>query len=650
MDPSEAYGLVLLATAVPLYGLASVAFLRRRGEAMVRVRIPAVVAMINAFSAVFQLVGGARLFFGMDSLPCGVQHASIVCVVAIVVLYLARLHAMWCRAKNTEEMVELYERAARLQLAAAARVGDSAPARSATPPPSRVAAAAEAPPLLPRKEVLGLEGPGPAGLRWGRARRVHPVEAAASAVSMPSAPLSGEESVRSRAQHGVGAPISIGGDLLYSSAKRWQRPSFIGKVAVTVAAVAMLVPAAVVVSVDPALIAESRERCMAHGLDLIVSVYVVVAGVCSVRLSRRMSSVVEAFRIRDETHRVGLVSMFFIACYLPFALTEWGENADRDTGYSIMLNTALPASVAVLTTLWPLRLAAQERRALRADAGIGLADVAPGSGPGTAVELARTAPAALEARESPDVTSLASLEGVLRCGAARELYRSFCASEYNVENLMLWKEVERFRLSIEANSALPHDQFVAFGVLRAEVLWREYVRVDAPMQANLPSHVVHETEALVLQLMREARRCVSALIRRRSATVNGGTGGGAGGAVVLHVPCAPVAKSRVGSRRGCIVIDSRRMTTLGRQLSTLERESRVSASSEGIALTDSDGTPYMTADEVAHMFDAAQRTVRKLMAFDSFPRFRLSPQYKKAAESAVANESRRLALSSAGLG
>lgn len=64
-------GMAMMVATVPAFGGASAEMYRRRGEAMIRVRMPAVVIIMNALLSVFNFILGARLYFGLDELPCG---------------------------------------------------------------------------------------------------------------------------------------------------------------------------------------------------------------------------------------------------------------------------------------------------------------------------------------------------------------------------------------------------------------------------------------------------------------------------------------------------------------------------------------------------------------------------------------------------
>lgn len=578
-------------------------------------------------------------------------------MIVTAVLYTARLQAMLLRAKHAGEVAEMYGAALRDHLERGRPTGRGSPAVAAPRPqrPSIVRSATGS--ICMAMVPHGQPGKSPT-LRGPRRVRGHarasstPLSPAQLAtIALPAMPQQIDESADESPAPRRLDPITrdrMGG--AGGGGWWWRSTTFLASVAGAVTML-LMVPVAVVTAVHPSTVTARRSSCLQHNQDTVIFLYIVMFGAVVAFQGRRFSAIVEVFRLREEVVRVAVACAVVAALYAPWVAIPSAREFDEDVGISLIFSGLLPAAVLYLTTVWPLRLAARERKAMR-----------------------RTLDAAkdsADAKAEGGAASLATLDGTLANPAAKKLFLRHATLEFNAENPIFFEEAKRYRAAVALvaessgsddrdRNGHAHAKVVAHAAKLAAPLYEQYVREGAPLQVNLPSEVARSTEMLVVRLDYEVQRCLEPFraadaageLASVSSSCVRGTGRQGRQPAWWQLPerrrrssssvhpshgTASVSASRTRGAAGHMRAGANKLT---RHLAATAKESWPA---------NGPGTPHMSAAEIVGIFDGAGEAVHALMAADSFPRFLASAAHQRLVEEMVRTEAEHAVLSVMGL-
>ena len=87
------------------------------------------------------------------------------------------------------------------------------------------------------------------------------------------------------------------------------------------------------------------------------------------------------------------------------------------------------------------------------------------------------------------IVCAATLEGVLRLQEGQMVFQEFLKTEFSVENILFWKEIELLRLELSSGTM---DQTSKNS--RAEDIYATYILQGGSYQVNLPAEIVRRLQ------------------------------------------------------------------------------------------------------------------------------------------------------------
>jgi hypothetical protein len=222
--------------------------------------------------------------------------------------------------------------------------------------------------------------------------------------------------------------------------------------------VILVLPCGILTSTSQVLPGQSGEGCnLEWGLS-VLAVYVGVYVCIFLWFAFKLRQVVDGFKIKEEMKLSGTIA---VIVFIPWVIfNQSAKTINRETFPFSTLFLLLGVSSAFAgSTLWPLYRTYQPLEEIHS----------------------------LQIPE--DVNTL---HGVLSTAEGVKSFRKYLTTEFSVENILFYSEVEEYRAKKKEQAEGKVTEEVLLG--EAQRIYAKYIINDAPFQVNLPDQIMKELE------------------------------------------------------------------------------------------------------------------------------------------------------------
>lgn len=335
-----------------------------------------------------------------------------------------------------------------------------------------------------------------------------------------------------------------------------------------VVSVLLLAPALVItLSRQNDIVDGTGDDCDKGWADAVIAVYVCIYVVIFSSLAWRLRQVVDGFFIKEELRISGIVALLAVGPWLLF--NTLFESANEDIfPFSTAVVVVAVAAAFTTSTIWPLYRSIYH-------------------------------PAA--AAQNLDVPErIDNLRGLLSYPQGYESFKKFLATEFSVENLLFYSEVEYYRgLVAELPPSSPDL------VKAAHQIYSKYTAASAPFEVNLPGATASKLKADMKEMFQVSARTLPVMDEEAARASN-----------------EDIPMKAIGARSS--VPDG-----LNRPSAASRAGAKPSSASSAAGGGDDQEEANALLYDPPTIFDAASREIYHLMETDSYQRYVLTPQYRE---------------------
>jgi len=254
---------------------------------------------------------------------------------------------------------------------------------------------------------------------------------------------------------------------MLNNVKTWNRyyvsSGFLGKIAAVTFFVLVPIPCIILTLTSDAIKNQTGDNCDLDWGRVLLAVYVAVYAAIFLIFAWGLRAVVDGFKIKTELKFTGAIAIAAVIPWLLFNDKYKTQNADIFPFSTLALLVAVVFAFGA-STLWPLFRS-----------------------------IYKPPQVDLDVPENLD-----HLHALILSQDGFESFRRFLTSEFSVENLLFWVDIEDLRTKVRTKG--PDDAFIKTETKR---LYNKYVMVDSPFQVNLADYIVQAIEFKMRKLEEE---------------------------------------------------------------------------------------------------------------------------------------------------
>jgi len=239
---------------------------------------------------------------------------------------------------------------------------------------------------------------------------------------------------------------------------------FLGKIAVATLFILAPVPCLVLTITSELVRVQTGDNCELDWGRVLLAVYVAVYAVIFLVFAIGLRAVVDGFKIKTELKFTGVIAIAAVIPWLLFNDKYKTQNADIFPFSTLALLVAVVFAFGA-STLWPLFRS-----------------------------IYKPPQVDLDVPENLD-----HLHALILSPDGFESFRRFLTSEFSVENLLFWADIEDLRRKVIRDKGQDEN------LIKQETkrLYNKYVMVDSPFQVNLADYIVQTIEFKMRKLEEE---------------------------------------------------------------------------------------------------------------------------------------------------
>jgi len=238
---------------------------------------------------------------------------------------------------------------------------------------------------------------------------------------------------------------------------------FLGKIAAATLFILAPIPCLILTLTSEFVRTQTGDNCELDWGRVLLAVYVAIYAFIFLVFAWGLRAVVDGFKIKTELKFTGVIAIFAVIPWLLFNDKYKTQNADIFPFSTLALLVAVVFAFGA-STLWPLFRS-----------------------------IYKPPQVDLDVPENLD-----HLNALILSPDGFESFRRFLTSEFSVENLLFWADIEDLRRKVQSKGQ--DDPLIKTETKR---LYNKYVMVDSPFQVNLADYIVQAIELKMRKLEEE---------------------------------------------------------------------------------------------------------------------------------------------------